>query len=66
MDKNTAIKKKVNLSEALEMLEKVTNSLDLVLDWYCDLADVYVEDDDEVRGIAERIKEARELLEASK
>jgi len=54
------------LSEALEMLEKVTNSLDLVLDWYCDLADVYVEDDDEVRGIAERIKEARELLEASK
>lgn len=59
-------KKKVNLSEALEMLEKVTNSLDLVLDWYCDLADVYVEDDEEVRGIAERIKEARELLEASK
>ena len=59
-------KKKVNLGEALEMLEKVTNSLDLVLDWYCDLADVYVEDDEEVRGIAERIKEARELLEASK
>ena len=59
-------KKKVNLSEALEMLEKVTNSLDLVLDWYCDLADVYVEDDEEVRGIAEGIKEARELLEASK
>lgn len=61
-------KKKVNLSEALEMLEKVTNSLDLdlVLDWYYDLADVYAEDDEAVEAIAERVKEVRELLEASK
>lgn len=52
--------------ELVQMLSNVTDSLELVLDWYCDLADVYVETDDDVRGINEVIQQARGLLESVK
>lgn len=57
---------KERLAKAVELLEKVTNSLDLVLDWYCDLSDTYVEDSDELMGMSNDIKEALAFLEEEK
>ena len=54
--------KNVGLNEVLDKLAEVNNTLDSVLDWYCDLKNIYEGEDEEVDEVAALIVETREFI----